>query len=474
MTVKPPNILIYCCKNNTVFENVSKILASCVGKERYTVYQLDESEPWQRHCALVVIASHPMDISHKVTAQMKQYRRDGGKLLSMGGYFSSLLPLDCFREPPGPCLDDLCPIPSQLEVGQGIRKSFLLLPYNSSTDKNVLIKALTELGIDGKTENSVQLQPLNVYCKNSATLDKYFTGLKATCSVAADGNLLCPKEKLQSNCDVKIIRGKVNSEFYAEHKDVEFPEVFIQSEVVTSTQDLLWANSILRQNVSSVAILADVQVSGKGRGRNQWISPLGSMCLSFFYTPEQGTLLTKKLPFVQYITALATIKAIQDTNCKAPPLRIKWPNDIYTCDGRKIGGVLVNCSSNGRSTQLCIGIGINVNNDEPTISLAKLSGAHTSVPKLASNVCSSFIEEINLFNELGYEQFVERFCQNWLHQDKQVKINVGSVNCDAIIKSIDTDGYLSVLNLTTNKSISVQPDGNSFDMMENLIAVKSL
>ncbi|KAL5270513.1 hypothetical protein ACHWQZ_G001283 [Mnemiopsis leidyi] len=473
MTVKPLNILIYCCKNNSVFENVSKILMSCVGKERYTVYQLDESEPWQRHCALVVIASHPMDISHKVTAQMKQYRRDGGKLISMGGYFSSLLPLDCFKEPPGPCLDDLCQTPSQLEVGQGIQKSLLLLPSNSFTDKTILTKALMEVGIDSKTGNTVQLQPLNVYCQNSTTLDNYFSCLKLACPVGDDGDLLYPKEKLQSDCDVKIFQGSGKAEFFDEHTIIGFPEVFIQSKAVTSTQDLLWTNSILRQDVSSVAVLADVQVAGKGRGKNQWISPLGSMCLSFFYTPKPGTMLTKKLPFVQYITALATIKAIQGTNSKVPPLRIKWPNDIYTGDGKKIGGVLVNCSSNGKTTQLCIGIGINVNNDEPTISLAKLSGSQTSVPKLASKVCCSFIEEVDLFNELGYEQFIERFCQSWLHQDKLVKISVGSVNCDAIIKSIDADGYLSVVDLASNKSVSVQPDGNSFDMMENLIAVKS-
>ena len=472
MTVKPPNILVYCCKKTTAFETVSKVLMSCVGQGRYTVYQLDESEPWQRHCALVVIASHPLDVSHRAVGQIKQYRRDGGKILSMGGYFSMLLPLDCYGEPPGPCLDDLCSTPSQLELGQGMKKSLLMIPTKAFSDKGILAKALMELGIDSKSDNCVQLQPLNVFSRSSSILDQYFNSLKQTCSVNKNGELIYPLGK--GHPDVRILRGKCSeSRFFDDHKDIDFPEVFVHSKAVTSTQDLLWDNSVLRQGVSSMAILADIQITGKGRGKNQWISPNGSMCLSFYFTLQQNTLLTKKLPFVQYISALATIKAINNAYVAIPALKIKWPNDIYTINGEKIGGVLVNCSTNGTLTQLCVGIGLNVNNDEPTISLAKLSGETISVPKLASKVCHAFIEEVDLFNELGYEQFVESFCQNWLHQDKKVKISLGNVNCDAIIKSIDSDGYLSVMNLTTQKSVSVQPDGNSFDMMENLIAVKS-
>lgn len=474
MTTKPPNILVYCCKNNSAFETISKMLLSCVGQGRYTMYQLDESEPWQRHCALVVIASHPLDITPKVACQMKQYHREGGKLLSMGGYFSSLLPLDCFGEPPGPCLDYMCSTPSQLGLGQGIKNSLIMLPVKSFADKSILMKALMELGIYSKADNCVQLQPLHVFSQNSAILDKYFNSLRQRCPVDNNGELLYPIGKCQSDSAVRIFREKQSkSEFFDDHKAINFPEVFIHSEAVTSTQDMLWNNSLLRQNVSSIAILADVQVAGKGRGKNQWISPLGSMCLSFYCTIQQCTPLTKKLPFVQYITTLATIKAINDTCVTIPPLKIKWPNDIYTSTGVKIGGVLVNCSTNGKITELCIGIGVNVNNEEPTVSLAKLSGVKISVPKLASKICCSFIEEVDLFNEIGHEQFIERFCQNWLHQDKKVKISLGNINCDAIIKSIDSDGYLSVLNLATHQSVSVQPDGNSFDMMENLIAVKS-
>ena len=43
---------------------------------------------------------------------------------------------------------------------------------------------------------------------------------------------------------------------------------------------------------------------------------------------------------------------------------------------------------------------------------------------------------------------------------------------EVTIKGLDNMGFLSVVT-SSNEVISVQPDGNSFDMMKNLIAMKT-
>ena len=53
------------------------------------------------------------------------------------------------------------------------------------------------------------------------------------------------------------------------------------------------------------------------------------------------------------------------------------------------------------------------------------------------------------------------------------KVNLGNENGEmVIIKGLDDMGFLSVRN-SLNEVQSVQPDGNSFDMMRNLIIVKT-
>jgi biotin--protein ligase len=41
-----------------------------------------------------------------------------------------------------------------------------------------------------------------------------------------------------------------------------------------------------------------------------------------------------------------------------------------------------------------------------------------------------------------------------------------------VIRGLDSSGYLEVRSLQTGKVFSVHPDGNTFDMMKNLIRAK--
>lgn len=476
MSSKPPNILIYCLKNQKAFESISHTIKGCIGLSKYAIYQLDDSEPWHRYCSLVVVASHPYDVPHNIASQIKRYSQEGGKVISVGGYFSSLIPLESFEQPPGPCLDDLLQYSSNLCIGQGKAGSFILLPVKSFYQQSILSKTLESLGILIQIQGITELQSIYAYSHNSEILKSYFKELKERCSVDSNNRVSLPVIQQETTIHIPVLPGNNDQiEFYGkdDKSEYKFPELFLHSKAVTSTQDLLWNNSLLTRSVDSIAFLADVQLSGKGRGDNHWISPTGSMCFSFYFTLPSGAHLTRKLPFVQYITALAALQAANDLNGSPLDIKIKWPNDIYTSTGIKIGGILVNCSSNGSSTRLCVGIGMNVNNADPTTSLSKMAGKVFSIPKLAKKLCSYFCEEVSLFNDQGHQQFIDRFCMTWLHQDKEVKISVGSLNCDAVIKSLDSDGYLSVLNLASQKLVSVQPDGNSFDMLENMIAVKT-
>ena len=474
---KPPNIIVFC--NGKKFETICNLINNTIGRSRYTIYPLNEKEPWEKYCCLVVLATHPTDVPFLITRQVKQYYQNGGKVLSLGGHFTTLMPLTSCETPPGPCLDELCSSPMDFGCGQGQPGSLIVLPMyrNQAVTElktKLLQKVLGDLGVVICDKGDITLSPLHVYSRSSSTLENFFTLIRKQTvnNIVKSGQNMFSIGEMSNAADcVPLIRGSDDSEFYSALRTKQFPAVLLYGKVVSSTQDILWESSVISNSTDSVAVIGDVQVSGKGRAKNKWLSPVGTLCLSFCINLSLNSFIGQKISFVQYLTTLAAVKAIKFLAQKDLPIGIKWPNDLYTKKGEKIGGVLVNCSSSGDTVKLCIGIGINVNNDHPTVCLSSLLDNKLSTLTLAAEICNAFEEELELFNTEGHEQFVRRYCEAWLHSGSTVRVQLGSVDCLTDIESIDDNGYLSVRK-RDGTLLSVQPDGNSFDMLNNLIAVK--
>ncbi|NXY66712.1 BPL1 ligase, partial [Callaeas wilsoni] len=161
-------------------------------------------------------------------------------------------------------------------------------------------------------------------------------------------------------------------------------------------------------------------------------------------------------------------------------LRVKWPNDIYYSDLMKLGGVLVNSTLIETTFHILIGFGFNVNNSNPTICIndliAKFNKEEGTELKPLSADCLiartvTVLERlIDIFQEKGPNGVLPQYYKYWVHSGKQVRLHheEGPV---AWIVGIDDYGYLQVHE--EGKGVeSVHPDGNSFDMLRNLIVPK--
>ena len=87
------------------------------------------------------------------------------------------------------------------------------------------------------------------------------------------------------------------------------------------------------------------------------------------------------LPFFQYMVTLSMVKAVSLMDTKAgEALRIKWPNDLYTADGVKVGGVLCQSSWSSSANEFVVttGLGLNVSNAAPTTCLQSMTGEDDS------------------------------------------------------------------------------------------------
>lgn len=148
-------------------------------------------------------------------------------------------------------------------------------------------------------------------------------------------------------------------------------QTVLYAPTMASTQTLLATQ--FRGAIVPLVCLADRQTGGKGRGGNTWESPDGCLMFSFktFLALPDGV----KLPLVQYLVTLALVRAIQASpvgGCVEPA--IKWPNDVYTRDGKvKLGGVLCESSTAGGVFEIVTGVGLNVSNEVPTTCLNALA-----------------------------------------------------------------------------------------------------
>ncbi len=100
-----------------------------------------------------------------------------------------------------------------------------------------------------------------------------------------------------------------------------------------------------------VAVVADEQTHGRGRGGRSFVSPPGGLYVSLLLGAKP-----EDLPgALTAAVALAAAEAVEATSGVA--CGIKWPNDLWV-EGKKLGGILLEAA--GTALPVIAGIGLNV------------------------------------------------------------------------------------------------------------------
>ena len=132
--------------------------------------------------------------------------------------------------------------------------------------------------------------------------------------------------------------------------NTDFGKYLLYGEVVTSTNTLLEKQAhhlpittssdnfrntqLLRRLPAGFTATATVQVAGRGRGSNVWVSPAGSLMFSTVVRHPMSVTSKAPVVFLQYLAALAIVEGVHsyDKGYQTLPLKLKWPNDICTSD----------------------------------------------------------------------------------------------------------------------------------------------
>ena len=86
---------------------------------------------------------------------------------------------------------------------------------------------------------------------------------------------------------------------------------------------------------------ANIQIAGRGRGSNVWVSPPGSLMFSTVIRHPSQMMTHAPVIFLQYIAAIAIVEGIKsyDKGFSDLPIKLKWPNDI--CEPRLLSHQLI-------------------------------------------------------------------------------------------------------------------------------------
>jgi len=215
----------------------------------------------------------------------------------------------------------------------------------------------------------------------------------------------------------------------------QLPEVLLLKPVTTSTNDDV--REIALKGVHSVLVCSSKQTQGRGQRQRQWVSPEGNIYLS--------TLLNTRTAIDGRLALEIALNILQMPSLQDLDLQVKWPNDLYSRQG-KWGGILVEPIS---PHQVIVGVGINL---EPVLK-AQIDQHATSVRELGLQDISRIqliaelymaIQQASAWFDHDCYNLAARFNHYAAFINQAVEFEDHSGVCSGIFQGIQDDGSVNI------------------------------
>jgi BirA family biotin operon repressor/biotin-[acetyl-CoA-carboxylase] ligase len=217
---------------------------------------------------------------------------------------------------------------------------------------------------------------------------------------------------------------------------------------VASTQDL--ARAAAEQGApEGYLVIAERQVSGRGRMGRSWVSPYGKgIWMSMVLRPEVPI---HCAPQLTLLTAVALCRSLRRVT--GLPIGIKWPNDLLV-GGRKISGILLeSAAEDERLKYIVAGIGISVNLTEAdypeevlakAVSLRVAAGRVLNRTEMIADFLSEWEQLYELFLKEGFRPIATLWESMAVSLGRKVKLTTPQGELTGIPESLDDSGAIRV------------------------------
>ncbi len=220
-------------------------------------------------------------------------------------------------------------------------------------------------------------------------------------------------------------------------------------------------NSYVERNAASLrhgdVVTAHTQTAGRGQRGNCWESePGANITFSMFLQPRIEASLQFSLSSMIALQICHTLEEICGVHCK-----VKWPNDIYAGSDRKICGILISHSLQGRAINHSVaGAGININqtrflSDAPNpVSVRMLTGRYHDCEPILIDLAQRIEKNTLLLSDPLYREEVALRYRHmlWRGDDNTYPFRDTSSGeiFHASVESVETAGHLLLRDTTGN------------------------
>lgn len=188
-------------------------------------------------------------------------------------------------------------------------------------------------------------------------------------------------------------------------------------------------------------ILADQQVSGRGRQNRHWISPKGNLYFSLVLCPKISA---EKIPQISFVGIIALRLAIAKLTKISP--QNKWPNDLLIAE-KKIAGLLLESKISAKNCKFVIlGIGVNIDsNPDQTIfpaSNLKSFGIEILPQNLLKNFLDEFEKIYQNWLDFGFEGIRKLWLEKAFRLQEKITVKLDEKQIEGVLKDLDSEGNL--------------------------------
>ncbi len=215
----------------------------------------------------------------------------------------------------------------------------------------------------------------------------------------------------------------------------QLPEVLLLKQTTTSTNDDVRA--FAQKGITSVLVSSAQQTQGRGQRQRQWVSPEGNIYLS--------TLLSLGTPIDGRLALEIALNILQMPSLQPLNLQVKWPNDLYSPQG-KWGGILIEPLS---PQQVIVGVGINTapmsdhQLDQQVSSLTELGLLQPNRLKLIAELYLAIQQAGQWFNH-GCPNLAQRFNHHASFMGDSVEFEHHHGLSTGIFRGIADDGAVQL------------------------------
>ena len=223
----------------------------------------------------------------------------------------------------------------------------------------------------------------------------------------------------------------------------------IKLNAIPSTNNFLKERYEKGDCVDGELVWAKEQTKGRGQRERKWISSAENS-LTFSVYRSYTNFDSRNTFMVSAAVAIGIINALKVIGI--PDLKIKWPNDILSCN-KKVAGILIeNIFKKSQLKASIIGVGLNVNQlsfvDLPYAgSLASVTGKEWILEEIFNSLKEALESTLFSINTISKEHWIEEYSNLLWKKDEVALFERNGTSFKAISRGLSPEGFLLLNNM---------------------------